>query len=112
VQRTIVIAAVLSSAIFLWYGAGLLGSRSMVAEFERYQLAPYRRLTGALQVVAAAGLLAGLLVRPLLLLAAGGLAVMMLGAVAVRLRVRDPLPATIPALVLFCLNVFLVLAAR
>ena len=111
VQLNITIAAALSSACFFWYGAGLLRSRSMMAEFERYQLARYRTLTGALQVAAAAGLLVGLRVHSVLLIAAGGLAVMMLGAIVVRLRVRDPLPAAIPALVLLCLNLFIVLAS-
>ena len=110
-QPNITIASVLSSACFLWYGAGLLRSRSMVAEFERYQLARYRTLTGALQVAAAAGLLVGLRVHPLLLLSAGGLAAMMLGAIVVRLRVGDPLPAAIPALLLLCLNLFIVLGS-
>ena len=111
-QRNIAIAAVLSSASFLWYGAGLLRSGAMEAEFERYHLAPYRKLTGVLQVAAAAGLLLGLRVRPLLVLSAGGLAAMMLGAVVVRLRVRDPLLEAIPALVLLCLNLFIALSAR
>ena len=110
-QPTITIAAALSSATFLWYGAGLLRTSSMVAEFERYQLAPYRTLTGALQMAAAAGLLVGLRVRPVLLMSAGGLAAMMLGAIVVRLRVRDPLPAAIPAFLLLCLNLFIVLAS-
>lgn len=111
-QIYIAVAAVLSSACFFWYGAGLLRSRAMMAEFERYRLAPYRTLTGAFQMLAAAGLLVGLRVRPALLLSAGGLAVMMAGAVVVRLRVRDPLPAAIPALILLCVNLFVVLAAR
>ena len=63
-------------------------------------------------MAAAAGLLLGLRVRPLLVLSAGGLAAMMLGAVVVRLRVRDPLLEAIPALVLLCLNLFIALSAR
>ena len=110
-QTSTTIAAALSSASFLWYGASLFGSRAMVAEFERYHLAPYRTFTGALQMGAGVGLLAGLRFRPLLLLSAGGLAAMMLGAMVVRLRVRDPLLAAIPALLLFCLNLYIVLAA-
>lgn len=100
VQTSITIAVVLSSASFLLYGASLFGSRAMEAEFERYQLAPYRALTGALEMADGAGLLAGLRLRPLLLLSAGGLALMMLGAIVVRLRVRDPLLSVIPALLL------------
>lgn len=110
-QPSATIAAALSSASFLWYGANLFRSRAMVAEFERYHLAPYRTLVGALQMAAAVGLLAGLRFRPLLVLSAGGLAAMMLGAIAVRLRAREPLAAAIPALLLLCVNLFIVRAA-
>lgn len=110
-QLSITIAAALSSVSFLLYGASLFGSRAMVAEFERYHLAPYRTLTGALEMAAGAGLLAGLFFRPLLLLSAGGLAGMMLGATVVRLRVGDRLVSAIPAVLLLCLNLFILLAA-
>ena len=110
-QVSVTIAAALSSVIFLLYGASLFGSRAMVAEFERYHLAPYRTLVGALEIAAGAGLLAGLRFRPLLLLSAGGLAGMMLGAMFVRLRVRDPLVSAIPAALLLCLNLFIVIRA-
>lgn len=110
-QPSITIAAAVSSVSFLLYGASLLGSRAMVIEFERYHLAPFRTLTGALQMAAGAGLLAGLRFRPLLLLSAGGLAAMMLGAIIVRLRVRDALVSAIPAVLLFCLNLFILFSA-
>ena len=110
-QTSITIAAALSSVSFLLYGASLFGSRVMVAEFERYNLASYRTLTGALEMAAGAGLLAGLRFRPLLLLSAGGLTGMMLAAMVVRLRVRDPLVSTLPAVLLLCLNLFILLAA-
>ncbi len=110
-QLWLMIAVVLSSISFILYGASLFGSRAMVAEFERYHLAPYRALIGALELAAGAGLLAGLRFRPLLLLSAAGLACMMLGAIVVRLRVRDPLVSAIPAVLLLCLNLFILLAA-
>ncbi len=110
-QLSITIAVALSSVSFLLYGASLFGSRSMVAEFERYHLSPYRTLTGALEIAAGAGLLAGLRFRPLLLLSAGVLAGMMLGGTVVRLRVGDPLVSAIPAVLLLCLNLFILLAS-
>jgi hypothetical protein len=110
-QFSITIAAILSSVAFLLYGASLFRAHAMEAEFERYRLARYRTLTGALQIAAGAGLLAGLHFRPLLLLSAGGLTGMMLGAIVVRLRVRDPLASAIPAVLLLCLNLFILLAA-
>ena len=104
----------ISSASFSWYGMSCLLSRAMAVEFERYRLASYRVLTGVLQIAASAGLLIGLLVgfpaRSLVLASAGGLATMMFLAVIVRVRIRDPLYAAIPALVFFCLNAFIVVS--
>lgn len=110
-QLSIAIAAAVSGVSFLLYGASLLFSRAMVAEFERYHLARYRTLTGALELAAGAGLLAGLRFRPLLFLSAGGLAGMMLVGTVVRLRVRDPLVSVIPAVLLLCLNLYILLAS-
>jgi len=49
--------------------------------------------------------------RPILLLSAGGLTVMMFLAVVTRFKIRDPLYAAIPAFVLFLLNLFIVTSA-
>lgn len=101
-------ALVISSASFAWYGIGCLVSEQMVPEFERYRLGKYRIITGALQVAASLGLIAGYFYRPLLLVSATGLATMMFLAVLVRLRIRDPLYLAIPALVLGSINAFIV----
>ncbi|MCY7378613.1 MAG: DoxX family protein [Gemmatimonadaceae bacterium] len=101
-------ALVISSASFAWYGIGCLVSEQMVPEFERYRLGKFRTITGVLQVAASIGLIAGYFYRPLLLVSAAGLATMMFLAVLVRLRIRDPLYLAIPALVLFCINAFIV----
>lgn len=79
----------------------------MVAEFERYGLGRLRVFTATLQIVGSLGLLAGYYSRPLLLLSAGGFTAMTLLALLVRVRIRDPLVAVIPAFVLMCLNLFL-----
>ena len=96
---------------FAWYGTGALRSVSMVIEFERYGLARMRVLTGTLQIIGSVGLLAGYVFRPLLVLSASAFAAMMLLAVLVRIRIRDPLLDTIPAFVLLCLNLFLAVSA-
>lgn len=80
----------------------------MVAEFERYRVPKLRQITGALQLAAGAGLIAGYFYRPLLLSAAAGLAVMMLVGVGIRVRIRDPWYAALPAAILMLLNVFIV----
>jgi DoxX-like family len=110
-QIALALAQGVSIAAFALYGTIALFSRAMVAEFERYGLARLRVLTATLQIVGSLGLLAGYWYHPLLLLSAGGFAVMMLLAVLVRIRIRDPIHAMVPALVLLCLNLLLVVLA-
>ena len=101
-------AAVLVSAVlFLVYGLLCLFSDGMEEEFTRYGLSRFRRLTGALEVLGGAGLLVGLLVTEIMLLASGGLALLMVLGVIARIRVRDPLLEMLPAIVLLVMNVFI-----
>ena len=79
----------------------------MVAEFDRYGMARLRVLTATIQILGSLGLLAGFFYRPLIVLSAGGFAVMMLIAVLVRIRIRDTISAMVPAFVLLCLNLFI-----
>ena len=101
VQSLVIIA-------FAWYGATALLSERMVAEFERYGLARLRVPTATLQIAGSMGLLAGFLYRPLLLVSAAAFAVMMFFAVLVRIKIRDPVHAIVPAFVLLCLDILLV----
>jgi hypothetical protein len=115
VQLITNIAVGLSSASFGGYGVSCLCSRAMVVEFERFRLARYRVLTGTLQVAASVGLLVGLMIgargRALLLVCAGGLAVMMLLALLVRVRINDPVLAAVPAFLFFVLNAYIAVSA-
>lgn len=110
-QLATTIAAGISSTAFVWHGASCFVSRAATAEFERYRLARFRLLTGALQLAGGIGLLVGLRHRPVLLPSAAGLAVMMFLGVIVHLRIRDPGQAAIPALMLLGLNLFIAVAA-
>ena len=83
----------------------------MKREFERYRLASQRTLVGGLQVCAAIGLLAGLSQPWMGRAAAAGLALMMLVAVGVRIKIKDTLLQTVPALIYLALNAYLSLAA-
>jgi len=101
-------AAVLVSAVlFLVYGFLCLFSDGMVEEFDRYGLSRFRRLTGALEVAGGAGLLVGLRVPEIMVVASSGLALLMLLGVSARIRVRDPLLETLPAAVLLVANLFI-----
>lgn len=105
------IAHGVSMVSFAWYGMLCLLPGRMVGEFERYGLARFRLLTGALQLAGSLGLLAGYRSRPLLMLAAAGLAALMVAGIITRLRIRDPIAAILPAFAFFCLNLFLVVYA-
>jgi uncharacterized membrane protein YphA (DoxX/SURF4 family) len=102
---------VLSAALFLLYGFLCLFSNGMQEEFERYGLSRFRRLTGGLEVLGGAGLLVGLLLPPVLVVASGGLALLMLLGVIARVRVRDPLLQTMPAAFLLVVNLSILVVA-
>lgn len=79
----------------------------MKQEFNRYRLGAQRVVVGMLQLVAGLGLLAGMSQPWMGRAAAGGLALMMLVAVLVRIRIKDSLPQTVPALFYLVLNTYL-----
>ncbi len=103
---------ILCSAIsFLGYGAACFFSGSLKREFGRYGFGPQRALIGGLQLCAALGLLAGLSQPWMGRAAAAGLALMMLVAVGVRIKIQDTLLQATPALFYLVLNTYLCLAA-
>lgn len=103
----------LSILVFLSYGLHTLLANGMVSDFERFGLAYLRRFTGAMEVLGALGLLAGVWVPVLVIPSAAGLAALMLGGIVIRIRTRDPVSTTVPAVVLLGLNLFVVaFAAR
>jgi len=101
----------LSSLSFLGYGVACFLSGYVKREFERYRLGSQRVLVGALQVAASIGLLAGLSQPWMGSSAAAGLSLMMLVAVCVRIRIKDSLSQTMPALFYLLLNAYLCFAA-
>lgn len=100
-------AVFVSSMLFLFYGTACLCTDRMKREFERFGLGHLRILTGILEVLGALGLIVGQFWPPLVPLSAGGLALLMLVGVATRVRVLDSLVQTLPALMLMCVNLFI-----
>jgi hypothetical protein len=98
---------VFSALSFMGFGASCIWSPYMKREFERYHLGTWRPLVGALQLAAAAGLLAGLSQPWMGRAAAAGLAAMMLAGVGVRIKIKDTVPQMIPALFYMLLNAYL-----
>jgi hypothetical protein len=99
-------AQVISALGFAGYGMGCLVSKRMEAEFLRFRLPSMRVATGVLQVSASAGLLLGLRYPVLALAASFGLCLMMLCAMWVRVRIRDPFSGFLQALACFGLNLY------
>ena len=90
---------------------GYLMSSAMQQEYARYKLPQFRKLVGTLQLLGAAGLLVGFKVHWLGQAAAGGLALLMLLAVGVRIKIKDSPLQTLPAFAYLVLNAYLCGAA-
>ncbi len=96
-----------SSLSFLGYGIAYFKSPNMKSEFKRFGLEKQGMLVVMLEILGALGLLVGLAVNPILLIAAGGLALLMLLGVAVRLKIGDGVLVTLPAFAFMLLNAYI-----
>lgn len=100
------VSQAISAAGFFCYGAACLVSRRMRDEFARYKLPQMRVWTGVLQVAAGIGLVAGYVYPICALLASLGLSAMMIVALWVRWRIKDPVGGFLQALACLILNTF------
>ena len=96
-----------SSVSFLIYGIAYFKSPNMKSEFKRFSLEKQGMLVAILEVLGAVGLLVGLAVHPILLVSAGGLALLMLLGVAVRLKIGDSVLVCLPAFTFMVLNAYI-----
>ena len=99
-------AQAISALGFLGYGIACLTTRRMQAEFVRYRLPQLRVLTGTLQIAAGMGLVLGYAYPWLAMLASLGLSLMMIVALGVRLKIKDPVAGFLQALACLLLNGF------
>ncbi|WP_396185623.1 hypothetical protein [Flavobacterium sp.] len=95
---------IVSSFSFLFYGVSYFVTPHMKSEFKRFKLEKLGLLTIILEIVGALGLFIGLWYQPLLLLSSGGLALLMFLGVLVRIKLKDSLWITLPALFYMVLN--------
>ncbi|MEJ2539101.1 MAG: DoxX family protein [Gemmatimonadota bacterium] len=102
---------VLSVVLFFYYGTACLVADGMVAEFERFGLSGFRRLTGALELLGAIGLVVGYRVPVVTLVSAGGLTLLMVLGTVTRIRFRDSVAETMPAAILGLMNLYILLYA-
>lgn len=97
----------ISSLSFLGYGAAYFISPNMKNEFRRFGLGRVGLLAIVFELLGAVGLLVGLRNSTILLISSGGLALLMFLGVAVRLRVKDSLLVSLPALFYMLLNAYI-----
>ena len=111
-MTVLALLSIASSLIFIVYGVFCAFTPSMVADFHRFGLDNLRILTGILEILGGIGLLVGLKWRPALWLSAGGLALLMLIAFGVRLKMQDSVVLSTPSFALMVLNVYILVLAR
>ncbi|MFI8379768.1 DoxX family protein [Leeuwenhoekiella sp. NPDC079379] len=81
----------------------------MKKEFIRFKLAKWRTLVGILQILGGLGLVIGVfLSNTLVVISAGGLALLMLMGFVTRLYIKDSVIASSPAFIFTVLNALLV----
>ncbi len=97
----------ISSLSFMGYGIAYFTSPKMKSEFKRFGLEKAGALTAILEILGALGLLTGLNYQLILLVSSGGLAILMLLGVVVRIKFQDKLWIMFPALLFMLLNAFI-----
>lgn len=97
----------ISSLSFIYYGFNYFRSSEMKNEFKRFGLEKLGTFIAILELLGALGLLVGLKFVPILLIAAGGLAVLMFFGIIVRIKVKDSLWVSLPAIFFMLLNAYI-----
>ncbi len=106
-----VILIFISATTFIFYGLLCLSTDHMKAEFIRYKLVKYRKLTGCLEILGGAGQLIGFFYTPFLVFSSLGLATLMFMGTAVRVRTKDKFWSITPAFGLMIVNIYIVIEA-
>lgn len=103
------ICVLLSSFFFLAYVISYFSSPHMKSEFKRFKLEKLGLLTINLQFLGALGLLVGLLLKTVMIISSAGLALLMFFAFLIRIKLKDGIWASFPALFFMILNLYILL---
>lgn len=88
-----------------WRGGS---ARTLVEEFKEYGLPVWMTyVVGTLKVLFAIGLILAIWYPDLRQISALGLAVLLLGSIAMHLKIRDPLKKSFPALLFLCFCLYI-----
>jgi DoxX-like family len=94
----------ISSLSFLGYGIAYFKSTEMKNDFKRFGLEKLGALVAVLEILGALGLMVGYKLYPILLISAGGLALLMFLGVVVRIKSKDSVWISLPAFLFMILN--------
>jgi len=97
-----------SSLSFVGYSISYFTFSHMKSEFERFKLKKFGLFVIVVETIGAFGLLVGLFFTPILLLSAGGLAVLMLLGLITRIKSKDSFLVSSPAIFYMILNSYIV----
>jgi len=101
----------LSSLSFFAYAVSYFTSQHMKKEFKRFGLEKLGLLTIILQFLGALGLIVGLKFNPILTVSSCGLALLMLSGFIVRIKLKDSIWISLPALFYMVLNTYIFLVS-
>jgi uncharacterized membrane protein len=99
----------ISGIAFIVYGISLFISKKMKDEFIRFNLEKYTNLVGGLELLGGLGLLIGLIYNELLILSSMGLSLLMFMGVITRIKIKDNLKQSLPAILFLLLNSYIFL---
>lgn len=105
------ICILISSFSFFGYAVSYFISPHMKKEFKRFGLEKIGLLTIILEILGATGLIVGLKFNPILTISSLGLALLMLSGVIVRLKLKDSIWISLPALFYMGLNAYIFLVS-
>lgn len=106
-MRLFDILVLISSISFIVYGLAYFASPHMKNEFKRFGLEKFGLLIAVLEIGGAIGLLIGSFINFILIISSGGLALLMFLGLLARLRVKDSLWVSLPALFYMALNAYI-----
>ena len=94
-----------SALSFLFYGVNSFYSKRLISEYQRWGYNRLRIIIAILQILASFGLIIGAYSFPLLLsIVSFSLTIMMLVAVFARIKIKDSIANTIPAIFYVIIN--------
>lgn len=103
------ICVLISSLSFLAYVISYFLSPHMKSEFKRFNMEKLGLIIIILQFLGAIGLLVGLSFNTVLLISSGGLALLMFLGLIVRIKLKDGVLVSLPALFFMVLNLFILI---